>query len=219
MLEILKAISYDAKLIIMDEPTSAITEREVQKLFSFIAELKERGITIIMITHKIDEVFAIADRVTVLRDGRYIDTVQIDELDRNRLISMMVGREISNVYPKRNYTEGETVLKVSNLHRGKKVRDISFELKKGEILGFAGIVGAGRTETLRCIFGLDPLESGSIELNGKKLYIHSPHDAIKSGIAMVTENRKEDGFGFVPFCNGKRCIAIYIQEFEPWHSA
>ncbi len=193
MLEILKAISYDARLIIMDEPTSAITEREVQKLFSFIEELKAKGITIIIITHKIDEVFTIADRVSVLRDGHYIGTHDIKELDHDKLISMMVGRTISNTHPARNYQGGEVVLSVRNLTRGSKVSDVSFDLHKGEILGFAGIVGAGRTETLRCVFGLDKAESGTITLNGKKLSINNPRDAIKNGIAMVTENRKEDG--------------------------
>ena len=193
MLEILKAISYDAKLIIMDEPTSAITEREVQKLFSFIEELKGKGITIIIITHKIDEVFHVADRVSVLRDGKYIGTSAIQELDHDKLISMMVGREISNVHPPRDFQGGEIVLKVEHLQCGKKVRDVTFEVHKGEILGFAGIVGAGRTETLRCLFGLDLAEQGSVSMGGKEISIHQPRDAIKNGIAMVTENRKEDG--------------------------
>ena len=193
MLEILKAISYEARLIIMDEPTSAITEREVQKLFSFIEELKGKGITIIIITHKIDEVFQVADRVSVLRDGKYIGTKLIQELDHDRLISMMVGREISNVHPPRNFQGGETVLKVEGLHRGKKVKDVSFEVRRGEILGFAGIVGAGRTESLRCLFGLDRAERGTVEMEGKRLSIRCPRDAMKNGIAMVTENRKEDG--------------------------
>ncbi|MBQ6480674.1 MAG: sugar ABC transporter ATP-binding protein [Anaerolineaceae bacterium] len=193
MLEILKAISYDAKLIIMDEPTSAITEKEVQKLFSFIEELKNKGITIIIITHKIDEVFVVADRVSVLRDGQYIGTSDIQTLDRNHLISMMVGREITNVYPHREKIESEPVLSVKNLNRGRKVQNISFDLKKGEILGFAGIVGAGRTETMRCIFGLDRKQSGSVVLDDKNIEINSPRDAIQNGIVMVTESRKEDG--------------------------
>lgn len=193
MLEILKAISYDAKLIIMDEPTSAITDREVQKLFSFIEELKGKGITIIIITHKIDEVFHVADRVSVLRDGKYIGTSAIQELDHDKLISMMVGREISNVHPPRDFHGGEVVLKVEHLQCGKKVRDVTFEVHKGEILGFAGIVGAGRTETLRCLFGLDHAEQGSVSMGGKEVSIRQPRDAIKNGIAMVTENRKEDG--------------------------
>ena len=193
MLEILKAISYDAKLIIMDEPTSALTEREVQKLFSFIEELKSRQITIIMSTHKIDEVFQIADRVSVLRDGKYIDTKDIQDLDHDKLISMMVGREISNVHPPRNYQGGEAVLQVQHLKCGKKVKDVSFEVHKGEILGFAGIVGAGRTESLRCVFGLDRAESGTISMEGRDVRINCPRDAMKNGIAMVTENRKEDG--------------------------
>lgn len=193
MLEILKAISYDAKLIIMDEPTSALTEREVQKLFSFIEELKSRQITIIMITHKIDEVFQIADRVSVLRDGKYIGTKDIQDLDHDKLIAMMVGREISNVHPPRNYQKGEAVLQVQHLKCGKKVKDVSFEVHKGEILGFAGIVGAGRTESLRCVFGLDRAESGTISMEGREVKINCPRDAMKNGIAMVTENRKEDG--------------------------
>lgn len=193
MLEILKAISYDAKLIIMDEPTSALTEREVQKLFSFIEELKSKQITIIMITHKIDEVFQIADRVSVLRDGKYIGTKDIQDLDHDKLISMMVGREISNVHPPRNYQGGEAVLQVQHLKCGKKVKDVSFEVHKGEILGFAGIVGAGRTESLRCVFGLDRAESGTISMEGRDVRINCPRDAMKNGIAMVTENRKEDG--------------------------
>ncbi len=193
LLDILKAISYDAKLIIMDEPTSALTEHEVLKLFSFIEELKSKGITIIVITHKLDEVFQIADRVTVLRDGQRISTCTIEELNRDKLISMMVGREISNVYPKREYQKQEAVLTVRNLNRGSKVKDVSFQLNRGEILGFAGIVGAGRTETLRCVFGLDRIESGEIELEGKRIQIRETRDAIKNGIAMVTENRKEDG--------------------------
>ena len=193
MLEILKAISYDAKLIIMDEPTSALTEREVQKLFSFIEELKSRQITIIMITHKIDEVFQIADRVSVLRDGKYIGTKDIQDLDHDKLISMMVGREISNVHPPRNYQGGETVLQVQHLKCGKKVKDVSFAVHKGEILGFAGIVGAGRTESLRCVFGLDRAEGGTISMEGREVKINCPRDAMKNGIAMVTENRKEDG--------------------------
>jgi ABC-type sugar transport system ATPase subunit len=193
MLDILKAISYDAKLIIMDEPTSALTEHEVLMLFSFIEELKNKGITIIVITHKLDEVFQIADRVTVLRDGQKIITCAIEEMDHDKLISMMVGREISNVYPKREYHAQEAVLEVRNLNRGSKVKNVSFQLRRGEILGFAGIVGAGRTETLRCIFGLDRIDSGEIELEGRHIHIRKPRDAIKNGIVMVTENRKEDG--------------------------
>ena len=193
MVEIAKALSFDCDIIIMDEPTSAITEREVQKLFSFIEELKGKGITIIIITHKIDEVFHVADRVSVLRDGKYIGTSAIQELDHDKLISMMVGREISNVHPPRDFHGGEVVLKVEHLQCGKKVRDVTFEVHKGEILGFAGIVGAGRTETLRCLFGLDHAEQGSVSMGGKEVSIRQPRDAIKNGIAMVTENRKEDG--------------------------
>lgn len=193
MIEIVRAISFNSKIIIMDEPTSALTDTETKKLFGFIRELKSRKITIIIITHKLGEVFEIADRVTVLRDGKLIGVKDIAELDRQQLISMMAGRDIKNVYEKKDFKLGDVALKVVSLNAGKKVKDVSFEVRSGETLGFSGIMGAGRTETMRAIFGLDKKISGKILLNGKELNIHSPHDAIQNGIAMVTESRKDDG--------------------------
>lgn len=193
MVEIIKAISFGAKLIIMDEPSSSITEREVAQLFRFIRELREKGITIIMITHKLDEVFQVADQATVLRDGQVIGTHPIEELDRDKLVSMMVGREIKEFFIEREKAPGEVLLSVAALNRGRKVQDVGFELRRGEILGFGGIIGAGRTETMRCLFGLDRARGGSITLEDRPLTIKSPQDAIRNGILMATESRKDDG--------------------------
>ena len=193
MIEIIKAISFNAKLVIMDEPSSSISQKEVEMLYDFIRALKEKGITVIIITHKLDEVFTIADEVTVLRDGKYIGTDPIGELDRAKLIKMMVGREMSNVFPSKDTTVGEPLLEVRDLNNGNKVQNISFTLHKGEILGFAGIVGAGRTETMRSVFGLDPHSSGEILMEGKPIQIRCVRDAIKNDIVMATESRKDDG--------------------------
>lgn len=193
MIEIIKAISFNAKLVIMDEPSSSISQKEVEMLYNFIRALKEKEITVIIITHKLDEVFTIADDVTVLRDGKYIGTNPIGELDRAKLIKMMVGREMSNVFPTKDSTCGDALLEVRGLNNGNKVQDISFTLHKGEILGFAGIVGAGRTETMRSVFGLDPHSSGEIIMEGKPIQIRCVRDAIKNDIVMATESRKDDG--------------------------
>lgn len=193
MIEIIKAISFNARLVIMDEPSSSISQHEVEKLFDFIRTLKKNGITIIIITHKLDEVFEISDEVTVLRDGKYIGTDVIENFDRARLIKMMVGREMSNVFPSKGDTIGEPLLEVQGLNNGSKVQDISFTLHRGEILGFAGIVGAGRTETMRSVFGLDPHSSGKIIMDGQEITIKSVRDALKHDIVMATESRKDDG--------------------------
>ena len=193
MVEIAKAISYDASLIIMDEPTSAITEREVAHLFRMIRSLKETGVAIIYITHKMDEVFQIADDITVFRDGRHIATVPAAQTDKNRLIAMMVGRELTNIFPKEDAPIGEVVLSVRNLTRKGIVEDVSFDLRRGEILGISGLMGAGRTEVIEGIFGIKKIDSGEIEVRGKKVRIESPADAIRHGMALLTEDRKLTG--------------------------
>ena len=199
MVEIAKAISYDASLIIMDEPTSAITEREVAHLFRMIRALKEKGVAIIYITHKMDEVFQIADEITVFRDGRHIATVPAAQTDRNSLIAMMVGRELTNIFPKEYAPIGEVVLSVRNLTRKGIVQDVSFDLRRGEILGLAGLMGAGRTEVIEGIFGVKKIDAGEIEVKGKKVQINSPADAIKHGMALLTEDRKLTGImGVLP---------------------
>ncbi|MEZ4870579.1 MAG: sugar ABC transporter ATP-binding protein [Caldilineaceae bacterium] len=199
MVEIAKAISYDASLIIMDEPTSAITEREVAHLFRMIRSLQEKGVAIIYITHKMDEVFQIADDITVFRDGNHIATVPATETDRNSLIAMMVGRELTNMFPKEEAPIGEVVLAVRNLTREGVIHDVSFDLRRGEILGLAGLMGAGRTEVIEGIFGIHKLDAGEIVIHGQKVKIHSPADAIQHGLALLTEDRKLTGIlGVLP---------------------
>ncbi len=193
MIEIIKAISKKSKLIIMDEPTSAITPKEVEKLFSFIRELKNNGISVIYISHKLDEIYQIADHVTILRDGEKKKECAIEDITREEMISCMVGRDIKNVYYKKEVDIGEEILEVKALGRKNVFSDVSFSLRKGEVLGFSGVMGAGRTEIMRCIFGLDQATEGSIFVDGKRLNVKKPMDAINAGIAMLTEDRKGDG--------------------------
>ena len=196
MVEIARAISNNAKVIIMDEPTSALSDHEVATLFRIIGELKQKGVAIIYISHKLDEIAAIADTITVLRDGNYIDTQPAAALDSNALIRMMVGREIDHLFPEASTQQGEQVLSVRNLSRAGKFNDISFDLQAGEVLGIAGLMGAGRTEIARAIFGLDRYDQGEIYIKGRKVTINSPRDAIRHGIGYVSEDRK--ALGFIP---------------------
>lgn len=193
IVEIMKAISRKATLIIMDEPTSSITESEVAVLFKQIISLKKEGVSIIYISHKMSELFEIGDVATVLRDGNTIESKPISEWTNESLIASMVGRELTNVYPKKEATIGDTVLQVKDFNRDNVFSDINFEVKSGEILGFAGLVGAGRTEVFRAVFGLDKKTSGEVILNGKRLAIKRVSDAIDEGIAMVSEDRKGEG--------------------------
>ena len=196
MVEIAKAISNNAKVIIMDEPTSAISDKEVATLFKIIKDLKQQGVGILYISHKMDEIFQISDTITVLRDGQYIGTKPASDLDQPTLISMMVGREITNLFPEIVPSKDEVVLSVKKLTRQSVFSDITFEVRKGEVLGLAGLMGAGRTEVARAIFGLDRYDSGEIQLNGQTVRIHSPAEAIALGIGYVSEDRK--GLGFIP---------------------
>lgn len=206
MVEIAKAISNNAKVIIMDEPTSAISDKEVTTLFSIIRDLKNKGVAIIYISHKMDEIYEIADTITVLRDGQYIGTQNVTDLDRKALIAMMVGREIETLYPESLTAKGKAVLSVQNLSRQGKFKDISFDVHKGEVLGIAGLMGAGRTEIARAIYGLDNYDSGEILIEGQKASINSPQDAIKNGIGYVSEDRK--GWGFIPAMSVKHNISL-----------
>lgn len=197
LVEIAKAISCEADIIVMDEPTSAITSSEVENLFETIKTLKEQGKAIIYISHKMDEIFRIADEITVLRDGQKIDTRPASELNQDMLVSMMVGRELNQQFYKSQVSIGETVLQVNKFVKEGKFKDISFELKKGEILGIAGLMGAGRTEVAEAIFGIHPPDSGDIHLNGKKYLFKAPKEAIQQGLAFVTEDRKLTGLNLV----------------------
>ncbi|RCX18775.1 monosaccharide ABC transporter ATP-binding protein (CUT2 family) [Anaerobacterium chartisolvens] len=193
MVEMIKAVSLNSKLIVMDEPTSSLTEEEVNTLFATIERLKKENVPIVYISHRMEEVFMICDTVSVLRDGQYIGTRPIGELDKNSLISMMVGRELKDIFPKTEVQTGETVLEVKSLSKKGVFNDISFKLQKGEILGLYGLVGAGRSEIMRAIFGLDSYSSGEIILNGKALKAKNTKQVIENGVSMVTEDRKELG--------------------------
>ena len=193
MVEIAKAISYDAKLIIMDEPTSAISGTEITELFSIIRKLKKEGKSIIYISHKLDEIYTISDRVVILRDGEFIGSYDTDQIEINKMIEMMVGREISEFFPKIKCAIGDVKMKVVGLSSGKKFQNVSFDLRKGEILGFAGLIGAGRTEVIETIFGLRNKTAGQVFINDKEVHIKSPADAIKHGMAFITEDRRLNG--------------------------
>ena len=195
MVEIAKAISYDAKIIVLDEPTSSLTANEVDKLFEIMRTLRSEGIGIVYISHKMEEIFEIADEVTVLRDGNYIGTEDIKTLTMDKIINMMVGRDLENRFPSKVHETGETVLEVRNFTTlyEPKVKNVSLELKKGEILGVSGLVGSRRTELVEAIFGARTLESGELYLNGELIKINTPVDAIKHGFALITEERRETG--------------------------
>jgi ribose transport system ATP-binding protein len=192
MVEIAKALSFDSKLIIMDEPSSSLTNDEMDKLITIIHDLKSKGIAIIYISHKLDEIFGFCDVVTVMRDGHVIATRDVGGITRNEMIAMMVGRTIENEYPPRPDCAGETILEVKDIHT-RKLKDVHLTLRKGEILGLVGLVGSGRTELVRALFGADKVARKSIFLDGKPVEIHSPIDAINLGIAMVPEDRKLQG--------------------------
>lgn len=195
MVEIAKAVSHDLKVLILDEPTAALTETEIDDLFAIMTRLAIKDVAMIYISHRMDEINRITDRVTVLRDGQYVGTEKTDEVSKDDIINMMVGRVIyEDPKTQSNVPEdAETVLKVENLNAGKMVKDVSFELKKGEILGFAGLMGAGRTETARALFGADISESGIVTIHGEQVDIQSPMDAVSHGIGYLSEDRKRFG--------------------------
>lgn len=197
MVEIAKAVSYDADVLIMDEPTSALTEGEVFHLFAIINELKEQGKGIIYISHKMDEIFEITDEVSIFRDGMFVATDKTENLTKQSLITMMVGRELTHMFPKFNNNIGEEVLRVNGLRREGLFRDVSFSVKRGEILGVAGLVGAGRSEVMESLFGMHPADSGEIFIEGLPVNISSPSKAIEQGLAFLTEDRKKSGLFLV----------------------
>jgi len=206
LIEIAKAVSNNASVIIMDEPSSALSEKEVEILFKIIKDLKNKGVAIIYISHKMEEIYQISDRITVLRDGQFIATKNTADLDKNSLIALMVGREIEELFTTKSLAKDEIVLKVKNLHKKGKFSDINFEVHAGEVLGIAGLMGAGRTEIARAIFGLDSFDSGEILLKGKTVQIRSPKEAIKHGIGYVSEDRK--ALGFIPDLSVNQNISL-----------
>ncbi len=193
MVEIARALSIESRIIFMDEPTSSLSLGEQEELFEKIRQLKERGVSIVFISHRLEEVLKIADRITVFRDGKNIATVQASESNIDSLVSMIVGRDTTERYPKKQVQQAEVVLKVHNLSRKKVLNKISFELHRGEILGIAGLVGSGRTELARAIFGVDSFDDGEIWINNQLVQIHSTRDALHHGLAFLTEDRKKEG--------------------------
>ena len=192
MVEIARAISNNAKIMIMDEPTAPLAAAEVDLLFSIIAKLKAKGVTVIYISHRMDEVFQITERVTVLRDGQYVTTINTADTNRQQLVNLMVGRELNENFPTRKTPVGDVILEAKNL-TGNSVENISFRLHRGEVLGFAGLVGSGRSETMELICGAKKMDSGEVWMNGQKMHITSPASAIEHGIGLIPEDRKEQG--------------------------
>lgn len=193
MVEIAKALSTHARILIMDEPTSALTAREIEDLFRIIRDLKAKGCGIVYISHRLEELSHIVDRVTIMRDGQFITSMNFKDTTLDEIIANMVGREIKEKFPRVSCKKGKKILEVRNLNAGHMVRNVNFSLYEGEIVGFAGLMGAGRTETTRAIFGVDPKEGGEIILDGKPVTIRKPEDAIRAGIVLAPEDRKKDG--------------------------
>ena len=193
LVEIAKTLLNDAEVIIMDEPTAALTDREIKLLFKIIRQLQKKGVALVYISHRMEEIFEISDRVTVMRDGVSISTKATKDTNYDEIVRQMVGRDLEDYYPEMTNDKGDVVLEVKNLTHLPHYENISFKLHSGEILGFSGLMGAGRTEIMRGIFGIDPYEKGEILLDGEKLNVKTPHDAVKKGIGFLTENRKEEG--------------------------
>jgi len=193
VVEITKALSEEAKILILDEPTAVLAPNEVKRLFEILRRLKEQGVSIVYISHRLEEVFEIADSVTVLKDGQVTGEGEIEQMSPDDVIRMMIGRKLTTMFPERELRIGEEILRVEGLNRGKEVRDVSFSVRAGEVLGIAGLVGSGRTETVRAIFAADKRDSGRIELCGKELQLKSPRESVRSGIGFVPEDRKGQG--------------------------
>lgn len=193
LVEIIKAVSFNAKIIVMDEPTSSLAEREVEYLFEVINRLKKQGVSIIYISHKLNELFTITDRITVMRDGKYVDTKETKQTSMDELIKLMVGRELTEYYARGEHTIGETAFEVRNLTRKGIFDDVSFHIRKGEIVGFAGLVGAGRSEIMHAVFGISSLDNGKIYIDGKQVKFKNVQEAIDNGVALIPEDRKKQG--------------------------
>ena len=193
LVEIAKALVRDAQILVMDEPSAALTKKEVEQLYLLIDELKLRGIGVVYVSHRLEEIERVADRAIVMRDGARVGELGREELDRAKIIEMMVGRKLENEFPKEVRTPGAVRLRAKNLNRGQKVRNVSLEVRAGEILALTGLVGAGRTETVRLLFGADRADTGEVELDGENLELNNPRDAIEAGICLLTEDRKDQG--------------------------
>jgi rhamnose transport system ATP-binding protein len=216
IIEIAKAISLDARLLIMDEPTAALSGVEVDRLFAVARSLRDEGRALVFISHRFDEVFALCDTVTVMRDGSYVDTRRIDETTPSELVSLMVGRDVDDLFPKTPATIGEPVLTVRGLNRAGVFHDIDLEVRAGEIVGLAGLVGAGRSEVARAVFGVDPYDSGSVSISGRTVRRHDPRSAIRAGMAFIPEDRRKQGL--VIDSSVSRNVAMENKAAAPWAS-
>ena len=193
VVEICKCLTRDAKILVLDEPTAVLTFTEIEKLFEVIEKLRSEGVSIIYISHRLKEIFEICNRITVLKDGTYVDTVEVSSVDRHDLVNMMIGRELKQMFPERNAKIGDVVLQVSNLSAGNAVKEVDFLVRAGEVLGFSGLVGAGRTEAMRAIFGADKRDSGKVVCLGKEVEFKDPKEAIDYGLGLLPEDRKKEG--------------------------
>ncbi len=214
MVEIARAVSEDAKILIMDEPTSALATVEKNKLFEIVNKLKDKGLGIVFVSHRLGEIFEISDRATILRDGKLVGHYDIRDLTEQKMVELMINKNMDAFFPKRKVGIGDVVFSVKNLTRGNKVKDVSFDLKRGEILGLTGLLGAGRTEIARCIFGIDEYEKGEMVLNGKKVSFRTPRQAAMAGLALVPEDRKL--FGLVLKMNICENICLGSKVMKPW---
>lgn len=214
MIEIAKALMTNAKVIVMDEPTAALTEREIQKLFEVIASLKKEGVSIVYISHRMEEIFAICDRITVMRDGKTVDTKAIPDTSFDDVVRKMVGRELTDRFPERTSTPGEVILEVKNASKKGQFKNVNFSIRSGEILGFSGLMGSGRTEMMRTLFGLESLDHGEIWVRGHKVTIRNPNDAMKAGIGFVTEDRKDEGL-VLEFSIRDNMVLTNLYSFAP----
>jgi ribose transport system ATP-binding protein len=193
VVEICKCLTRNSKVLVLDEPTAVLTFSEIEKLFSVIRQLKSEGVSIVYISHRLEEIFQLSDEITVLKDGRYVATVPTASINKEKLVTMMVGREITQMFPKREVKIGKEILRVENLNAGSLVKNVSFNVKEGEVVGFSGLVGAGRTETMRAIFGADKVESGKIIYLGEEVRFKNPKQSIKKGLGLLPEDRKKQG--------------------------
>ena len=215
MVEVAKALSLDARILIMDEPTAALTEHEIKELFATIRSLKEKGVAIVYISHRMEELFEIGDRVTVLRDGRSVGTYDVPQMTKSELIRLMVNRELTDLFPKEKVARGPEVLRVEGLSTQTGLKDVTFSLHKGEVLGISGLLGAGRTELARAIFGLDKITSGTIYLEGSSRKLDSPRRAINAGIGFLTEDRKSQGLVLPLSVKENLCLSS-VDKFSRW---
>jgi ribose transport system ATP-binding protein len=215
MVEVAKALSLNADLIAMDEPTSALTERETEVLFEVMRSLKAQGVSLIFISHRLEEVFQIADRVTVLRDGQFIGTTPIDELDEDRVVRMMVGRELGEMYPRAEGQRQEVVLEAVNLNDGRELHGVDLKLHQGEIVGVAGLVGAGRTALAETLFGIRPATAGEVRVDGRPVKLNSPSEAIRAGMGLVPEDRKLQGL-FMNMAVRENVVLSAIDKVTAW---